>query len=242
MMRQKWLVPVALIALAGCTGKSHSTIDTTGVSDGRRSDWLSDFQIAGRTLAATGKNPYFILEPGFQLVLEGRGQRLTITVLNETKEVDGTLTRVVEEREEKSGQLVEVSRNYFAISPDTGDVFYFGEDVDMYEDGKITGHSGAWQAGQSNAKPGLITPGRLTVGMKYYQEQAPGKAMDRARVVSLTETRKTPAGTFTGCLKTEESSALSPREKEFKIYAPGIGLIQEEDLLLTRYGPAASPR
>jgi len=241
-MRQNWLVPVVLLALAGCTGTSHSTIDAAGVSGDGRSDWLSDFQLAGRTLATTGRNTYFILEPGFQLVLEGHGQRVTITVLNETKEVNGTLTRVVEEREEKNGQLVEVSRNYFAISPDTGDVFYFGEEVDMYENGKITDHSGAWQAGQANARAGLIMPGRPVVGMKYYQEQAPGKAMDRARVVSLTETRKTPAGTFTGCLKTEEGSALDPQEKEFKFYAPGIGLIQEEDLLLTRYGLKGSTR
>jgi Concanavalin A-like lectin/glucanases superfamily len=52
---------------------------------------------------------------------------LTITVLNETKMVDGVETRVVEERETKGGKLKEVSRNYFAISKRTNDVFYFGE-------------------------------------------------------------------------------------------------------------------
>jgi hypothetical protein len=40
---------------------------------------------------------------------------LVITVLNETKVVDGIETRVVEERESEDGELVEISRNYFAV-------------------------------------------------------------------------------------------------------------------------------
>jgi hypothetical protein len=40
---------------------------------------------------------------------------LTITVLNETREVKGTETRVIEERETFGGELVEISRNFFAI-------------------------------------------------------------------------------------------------------------------------------
>ncbi len=40
------------------------------------------------------------------------------------------------------------------------------------------------------------------------------------------------------CLRTQETSGLNPREKEFKTYASGIGLIQDEDLLLVRYGVA----
>ena len=51
-------------------------------------------------LSSTGRNRYFVLEPGFQLVLEGKegGKTtvLTITVLNDTKMVDGVETRVVE--------------------------------------------------------------------------------------------------------------------------------------------------
>jgi hypothetical protein len=35
--------------------------------------------------------------------------------LNETREVRGTETRVIEERETFGGELVEISTNYFAI-------------------------------------------------------------------------------------------------------------------------------
>ena len=75
------------------------------------SQWQTEFSISSCKLSTTGRNDYFILEAGFQTIFEGGGTRLQITVLNETKTVDGVLTRVVEEREWKKGQLYEVSRN-----------------------------------------------------------------------------------------------------------------------------------
>jgi hypothetical protein len=142
----------------------------------------------------------------------------------------------VEEREWKKGRLKEVSRNFLAICAATGDVFYFGEDVDIYRDGKVASHAGAWRAGEKDAKAGLLMPGRPRVGMRYYQEIAPGEAMDRAEVMRLDEPLETPAGSFPRCLRTTEGSALDPLEKDDKVYAPGIGLVKDEDLLLTRYG------
>jgi hypothetical protein len=161
---------------------------------------------------------------------------LTITVLDETRNVGGVETRVIEERETNSGQLVEVSRNYFAISKRTGDVFYFGEEVDIYRNGKVVDHEGAWLSGVKGAKFGLMVPGQPMLKAKYYQEIAPGVAMDRAEVVSLVETVKTPAGEFRNCLKTEETTPLEPGVKESKYYARGVGLVQDGSLKLVKYG------
>jgi hypothetical protein len=116
------------------------------------------------------------------------------------------------------------------------DVFYFGEEVDMYSNGALVAHTGAWPASQDRAEPGMIVPGQPRVGQKCYQEVAPGIAMGRAQVVSLEETLETPAGTFEACLKTHETTALNPLESEHKTYAPGIGPIQDAGLLLTEYG------
>jgi hypothetical protein len=200
------------------------------------SEWQEEFDISACTMATAGSNQYFVLEPGFQLVLEGGTEVLVITVLDETREVDGIQTRVVEERESKNGELIEVSRNFFAICEQTKDVYYFGEEVDMYRAGQLAGHSGAWRSGEGDAKFGLIMPGDPTVGVKYYQEIAPGVAMDRAEIVSLDETLTTPAGEFSKSLKTKEGTALNLLELEYKTYAPGIGLIQDEQLLLTEHG------
>jgi hypothetical protein len=204
--------------------------------------WTTNFPIEKDELVSTGRNPYFILEPGYYLDLEGGDIQLTITVLSETKKVDGVETRVVEERETKDGKLVEVSRNYFAISKRTNDVFYFGEDVDIYKDGKVVSHAGAWLSGVNGAKFGLMIPGQPSLNARYYQEVAPGVAMDRVEIVSMSETVKTPAGEFTNCLKLKETTPLEPFVTDYKYYASGIGMVQDGRLKLVKFGTADEPK
>ena len=228
------IVAMIAVGVAGCRSGQWRNDANAGSDAGQA--WQREFKLSQRTLVPTGRNRFFILEPGFQCIFEGDGEKLAITVLAETRDVAGVTTRVVEEREWKDGRLAEVSRNFFAMDAQTEDVFYFGEEVDDYKDGKLVGHGGAWLAGKNDAKPGLIMPGEPRLYMRYYQEIAPGVAMDRAEVVSLDATLQTPAGTFTRCLRTQEGTALNPQEKEYKTYAPGIGLIQDADLLLTTHG------
>jgi hypothetical protein len=223
------VVMIAAISATGCTS-SRSPIPYS------KTTWQEEFGVSERTLSPTGRNQYFVLEPGFRIVLEGGNERVAITVLDETREVDGVITRVVEEREWKNEELIEISRNFLAICEETGDVFYFGEEVDMIQDGQVVSHSGAWLAGENDARAGLIMPGKPEVGIKYYQEIAPGAAMDRAEVVGLEDSLETPAGLFTKCLRTKEGTALNLVELEFKTYAPGIGIIQDGNSLLARYG------
>lgn len=207
-------------------------IDVLPVED----EWMSDFDLSPDDLTTSGRNPFFILEPGYQLILEGGGERVIITVLNETVTIGPFTTRVLEEREEKNGALREISYNFYAISKSTNDDYYFGENVDMYENEAVVNHTGAWIAYQDDAQPGLIMPGKPVIGFKYYQEVAPGKAMDRAEVLGLDETLSTPAGDFINCHKSLETNPLNPLELGIKTYAPGIGLIQDEKLLLIEYG------
>lgn len=208
----------------------------TSACDLENDSWQKEFGISNCVLSTTGRNQYFVLEPGFQIVLEDDDTKVQIIVLDEIKTVDGIPTRVVEEREWKDGNLYEVAMNYFAICGKTKDVFYFGEDVDFYENGKVVRHDGAWLAGRDGARAGLIMSGAPRLSMKYYQEIAPGVAMDRAEIVKLDEVCKTPAGTFSKCMRIKEGTALNPFEVEFKLYAPNIGLIGDEDLRVTKYG------
>jgi hypothetical protein len=188
------------------------------------------------TFETTGRNQFFILEPGYQLTLENKkGGKLVITVLNETRKIGETETRIVEENESENGKTIEISRNFFAFCQQNGSVYYFGEETDLYKNGKVTKGEDSWIAGGGN-KAGVAMPGLVLLGARYYQEIAPKVAMDRAEIISLNETKQTPAGTFTNCLKMEETTPLEPKEKEYKLYTPGIGLIQDEDLLLTKYG------
>jgi hypothetical protein len=200
--------------------------------------WTREFAIEPGGLGPTGRNPYFILEPHYRLVLANGQDRLVITVLDETRPVDGVETRVVEERETEAGALIEVSRNFYAISRRTNSVFYFGEEVDMYRDGRVTGHEGAWRSGAAGARFGLMMPGVPLLRGRYYQEIAPGVALDRAEIVSTGDTLTTPAGVFRQVLRTDETTPLERGARESKRYAPGIGLIQDGSLKLVSYGPA----
>jgi hypothetical protein len=191
--------------------------------------YTETFLMDEKDLTTVGRNPYFILEPGYQMYYESKDKKetLTVTVLEETKKIAGIDTRIVEERELVDGKEKEVSRNYFAICKRTNNVYYFGEDA-----------GGAWMHGQKGARFGLLMPGSPLIGARYYQEVAPGDAMDRAEVISLSETYETPAGKFEKVLKTLETTPLEPKEHANKFYAPGVGKIFDAGLLLVRYGPA----
>lgn len=182
-------------------------------------------------------NPYFPLAKGNVRLLkgveDGAKLRLRITVLDETEVVAGVKTRVVEEKEWEDGELIEVSRNFFVQAPD-GTVCYYGEDVDMYENGQVVSHEGAWRAGEGDNRPGIIMPANPAVGMTYVQEVAPGIAEDQAEIVSIGETVTIPAGTYKNTLFTRETTPLEPGSESFKRYAPGVGLIVDNVVELVR--------
>lgn len=200
--------------------------------------WTDEFHIAERTFSPTGRNRFFILEPGYTLAITSKSDKVIITVSDQTKKIGNVVTRVVEEREFEDGNLVEVSRNFFAICTATSDVFYFGEEVDDYEDGKITGHGGAWRADKKGCRAGIIMPGTVLLGARHYQEIA-SNAMDRAEIIADDVTMTTPAGTFENCIRVKETSPLEPGSICYKTYAPGIGMIQDEDLLLASWSRAS---
>ena len=201
-----------------------------------RSKWLTEFETDPAKLSSVGRNPFFVLEPGFYRVLRGGNVEVVVTVLHQTKLVNGVETRVVEERESAGGRLTEISLNYYAIHKATRDVLYFGEWVDNYRNGKVVDHEGTWIAGEKGAKAGLIMPGEPRVGFRHYQEQAPGVALDRAEILSTSLTVTTPAGTFENCVKTGESSPMIKGMAEVKYFAPGIGLVKFENLELVEHG------
>jgi hypothetical protein len=201
-----------------------------------------------------GQTRYFPLIPGYRVVLEGEEEddgetvevRVQITVLRSTRRIEIPLgggesvtvnARVVEEREWVDDELVEVSRNWFARCVETNDLFYFGEIVDNYEDGEVVDHGGSWIAGQDGALPGILMPGRFLLGSRYYQEWAPGVALDRGENVAMGLTVETEAGTFHDCVEVLDSDALHPEsEGDPKVYCPNVGLVQDEDLVLVERG------
>jgi len=183
-------------------------------------------------------NEFFPLFVGDELVLEGEEDgeflEVIITVLDETEVVAGITTRVVEEAEFVDGEILEISRNFFVQAPD-GTVCYYGEDVDVYEDGEIVGHPGEWRAGEDGNQPGIQMPGNPQIGDIYAQEFAPGIAQDQAEIVALGETITVPAGTFNDTLITEECNPLDNGALDDKAYVSGIGLAIDAEAELVSF-------
>lgn len=191
------------------------------------------------TFVTSGKNTYEILEPGYQMVYQGMDGKdkvdLIITVTSQTRKIGNVECRIVTEDESVNGSLIEKSRNFFAFCKETNSIYYFGEEVDIYKDGKITDHEGQWIAEGQN-KSGVDMPGLPLIGARFFQEVAPGVAMDRIEIISIGETYDVPAGSFKNCLRTEETTPLEPGDLEYKVFAPGVGLLQDEAAKLIKYG------
>jgi hypothetical protein len=184
-------------------------------------------------------NPYLPLSSLSQDVLENESERVERTAKPEVRKnfrFAGQMIEAlaVEDREFKNGQLAEVTLDYFAQSDD-GAVYYLGEDVDEYRDGKITGHSGAWLLGKQTQTPGLLMPAHPKVGDKFRSEDVPHVTWEEDEVFSVSETATVPAGIFQNCVKIREK--LSDGATEYKLYAPGVGRINDDELLLKSHTP-----
>jgi hypothetical protein len=184
----------------------------------------------------TSTNPYYPIQVGSQWRYEGEEDDeaivLVVTVLNQTEIVSGVTTQVVEERETADGELTEVSLNFFAQAPN-GAVCYFGEDVDIYENGQIISHEGAWRADEPGNGPGIFMPGSPKPGMKYLIEVAPGVAEDEGQIVGQGPVT-VPAGTFSDAIRVREFNPLDG-EKDYKVHAAGVGLVIDGVLELVSY-------
>jgi hypothetical protein len=117
------------------------------------------------------------------------------------------------------GRIHEVAVDWYAQADD-GSVWYFGEDVLNYEDGKVTDTEGTWVA--SDATPAaMIMPAKPQVGNVYRPENAPGIAFEEVRVDKVDQQIDGPSGKISGAIEVNELHMDGTREG--KVFAPGYG-------------------
>lgn len=235
VVRNGWLA-ITMLLLSNCR---EVPTDLT------RLPWQPDRQLDvsqcsfGHSFTLASANPFYPLRLGDEWVLEGEEAgtliRLRVRVLDETEVVGGVTTRVVEESEWEDGELIEVSRNFFAATMD-GTVCYFGEDVDIYDQGEIVSHDGAWRADDEGNFPGIIMPATPHPGMQFLMEGAPGVAEDWGRVVGSGRVM-TPAATFDETLRIREAGT-DPGDFDFKVFAKDVGIVVDGPLSLVGYTTA----
>jgi hypothetical protein len=129
------------------------------------------------------------------------------------------------------GRLREVAIDYFAQADD-GSVWYFGEDVANYEDGRVADHDGSWLAGE-DGPAGMIMPGQPKVGDVYRPENIPGMVFEQDTVKATGETVPGPRGPVGDVAIVQE--LLMDGTVEEKVFAPGYGEFraQAKDELVT---------
>ena len=178
-------------------------------------------------------NPYFPLPIGAEWRYVGETEdgteEIVVEVQSGTRSVAGVETRKVRDRVYLDGELIEDTVDWYAQDA-AGNVWYMGEETAEYEDGEVVTTAGSWEAGVDGAVAGIIMPAEPAAGQAYYQEFYEDEAEDRGRVLSTSESVSVPAGSFTNCVKTEDTTPLEPDVLEYKFYCSGAGTVLEVDL------------
>ena len=155
--------------------------------------------------------------------VDGKPFRTEATLLPHTKPivwqgktVDTTVSQYVAYLD---GRIHEVAIDCYAQADD-GSVWYFGEDVFNYEDGKVADTEGTWVA--SDATPAaMIMPAKPQVGNVYRPENAPGVVFEEVRVDKVDQQIDGPSGKISGAIEVNELHMDGTRES--KVFAPGYG-------------------
>jgi hypothetical protein len=212
------LVVTGLSSAGAAVAKHHPSVTFTGKSN----------KITNRYLPITKFH---------RCVLGGndQGQHLRIVRVlhNRTKRFtykgQTVKTAVVKDRvtDVGAGQLIEKTVDYFAQDK-AGTVYYFGEDVNEYENGHVVSHDGQWRVGRDTNRPGVLMPAHPNVGDTFYAENVPGIAVEKDRIVASGKTQRIGGHTYRHVIKIREHATTpKPAEVEFKSYAPGTGVITE---------------
>lgn len=193
-------------------------------------------------------NPYYPLQVGNRWAFFDEGETVVITVLNETKRIEGVECITVNDVVEVDGAVHEDTDDWYGIRKN-GTVDYCGEIVQNFESfvgddparPELTDVDGSWKHGRDGALAGTQFLANPQVGRVYRQEFAAGNAEDAAEILSTTYRHGQNAVldqhvppvlaqllcSAGDCVVTGEFSPIEPGHFQRKYYARGIGLFLE---------------
>jgi hypothetical protein len=161
---------------------------------------------------------------------EETGNRITTrveeTVVPYPAQVAGIAATVITIADYHNGQLHDTAADYFAQGAD-GTVYYVGEWVRTFKQGKIVNHERSWLSGDQGMQPGVFMPADPVVGDTFVPERIPDVAVAEAIVIAVKQSITTAAGTFEGCVVTKEVN-FPEHTTEEKTYCPEVGLVRED--------------
>jgi hypothetical protein len=190
--------------------------------------------LPGFSSPTTIDNPYLPLSKYKRCELRGRAddgtrERNTLTRLRRTRAFTVGEQRVealiIRDRAYEDGRLVEDTLDYFAQADD-GTVHYLGEHVDNIRRGRVVSHHGSWLYGRDTDVLGVIMPANPQVGDQWRSEDVPGITIESDRLEETGLRARAGGKLYTGVIRVSEFTQPEG-EIEYKLYAPGVGLITE---------------
>jgi hypothetical protein len=175
-------------------------------------------------------NPYWPMSPGTKWVYsetdtKGTRQKVVVEVTHKTKMIaNGIEARVVRDTVTENGAPVEITDDWYAQDK-AGNIWYLGEYVSNYKNGKVVDHGGSFEAGVDGAQPGIAMPANPEPGLSYRQEYYKGEAEDKAAIITVGEEQvQVPFGYFNkDVLMTRDLVPTEPKVQELKFYARNVG-------------------
>ena len=216
---RKWIAAsaLAIAIITGCGGiavaeNALKTIPQPGVGDVKVAPDSArvDLVLPAFSNSTTVTNPFFPVSKQQSVVLagtvDGKPFRTEVTLMPYTRiitwegiQVETLVSQYVAYLD---GRILEVAYDLYAQADD-GSVWYFGEDVNDFEDGVIFTKEGTWLVTR-DGPPAMIMPGKPKVGDVFRAENMPGIAFEEVTVTAVDQTIDGPLGPIKGALQGDE--------------------------------------
>jgi hypothetical protein len=132
---------------------------------------------------------------------------------------------VIQDDAFEDGKLIERTLDYF-VQADDGTVHYLGEHVNNIRRGRVVNHSGSWLYGRDTHVLGVAMPASPKLGDQWHLEDVPRITTESDRVEETGMRARAGGKLYTNVIRTQEF--VQPEgEVEYKLYAPGVGVITE---------------
>jgi len=198
-------------------------------------------------------NKWDPMKPGTQWVYEGTAvddegnnvdRRIEFTVTDLTKEIQGIRTVVGWIGDFTDGELTEKEIAFYA-QDNSGNVWYFGEHPEDYENGQFI-EAPTWIAGYQDARPGIVMMAEPEVGGgNIYQGWGPEVGWsDYGQVEQMDQEICVPVDCYKDVLVNAEANLDEEGAFQLKYFAPEVGEVQvgwkgndqtKEELKLVEY-------
>lgn len=212
-----------------------------------------DFNVANFANSTDINNQWMPMKPGTKWVYEGKAlddsgtnidRRIEFTVTDLTKEIDGVRTVVGWIEDLNNGEVNEKEIAFYA-QDNSGNVWYFGEHPEDYQDGSFI-EAPTWIAGFQNSMPGIEMMANPHVGLPdIYQGWGPAVDWsDFAHVDQMGQESCVPVDCYKDVLVNAEANLTEQGAIQLKYFAPGVGEIRvgwrgndetKEELQLVEY-------